>query len=318
MYEVSVVIPNYNGSKYLPECLNALLKQTFTNFETILVDNGSEDDSVRIIQTDFSWVKLIRLPENLGFCKAVNEGIYASKAPYVILLNNDTKVDENFVAELLAGIKRNKKRFSCQAKMIQYGNHQLMDDAGNYYNALGWAFARGKGKPVEKYDKEKKVFSCCGGAAIYRKSVFQEIGYFDEAHFAYLEDADIGYRARIFGYQNVYTPKAKVYHVGSGTSGSRYNLFKVRYSSRNNVYLIYKNMPLVQKLINLPFLMIGFGVKLAFFAAKGYGKEYAVGILKGLRLCSRDKKFPFYRKNILNYLKIQFELWINIIRRFAD
>ena len=318
MHEVSVVIPNYNGSKYLPECLNALLKQTFTNFETILVDNGSEDDSVRIIQTDFSWVKLIRLPENLGFCKAVNEGIYASKAPYVILLNNDTKVDENFVAELLAGIKRSKKRFSCQAKMIQYGNHQLMDDAGNYYNALGWAFARGKGKSVEKYDKEKKVFSCCGGAAIYRKSVFQEIGYFDEAHFAYLEDADIGYRARIFGYQNVYTPKAKVYHVGSGTSGSRYNLFKVRYSSRNNVYLIYKNMPLVQKLINLPFLMIGFGVKLAFFTAKGYGKEYAVGILKGLRLCSRDKKFPFYRKNILNYLKIQFELWINIIRRFAD
>ena len=173
MYEVSVVIPNYNGSKYLPECLNALLKQTFTNFETIVIDNGSEDDSIAVIQRDFSWVKLICFRENFGFCRAVNEGIYASKAPYVILLNNDTRVDENFVGELLAGIKRSKKRFSCQAKMIQYCNHQLMDDAGNYYNALGWAFARGKGKPVEKYEKEKKVFSCCGGASIYRKSVFQ-------------------------------------------------------------------------------------------------------------------------------------------------
>ena len=318
MYEVSVVIPNYNGSKYLPECLNALLKQTFTNFETIVIDNGSEDDSIAVIQRDFSWVKLICFRENFGFCRAVNEGIYASKAPYVILLNNDTRVDENFVGELLAGIKRSKKRFSCQAKMIQYGNHQLMDDAGNYYNALGWAFARGKGKPVEKYEKEKKVFSCCGGASIYRKSVFQEIGYFDEKHFAYLEDTDIGYRARIFGYQNVYTPKAKVYHVGSGTSGSRYNLFKVRYSSRNNVYLIYKNMPLFQKLLNLPLLVLGFVVKFAFFAAKGYGKEYAAGIFRGLRLCSREKKVPFCRKNILNYLKIQFELWINIIRKFAD
>lgn len=317
MYEVSVIIPNYNGSKYLPECLNALLRQNFTNFETILVDNGSEDDSIALVERDYSWVRLIRLSENFGFCRAVNEGIYASEAPFVILLNNDTKVEENFVEMLLAGIKRSRKRFSCQAKMVQYHDRGRMDDAGDFYCALGWAFARGKGKPVQNYNRECRVFSCCAGAAIYRKEIFREIGYFDEVHFAYLEDMDVGYRARIAGYRNVYVPKAVVYHIGSGTSGSRYNLFKVRYSSRNNIYLIYKNMPALQILLNLPFLLMGFLIKLVFFTARGFGKEYAAGIVNGIRLCKKEKKVHFQRKNILNYLKIQWELWKNTVRRFV-
>lgn len=318
MYEVSVVIPNYNGSKYLNECLNSLLKQNYQNFETILVDNGSDDGSVEMIERDFSWVRLIRLSENFGFCRAVNEGIYASRAPFVILLNNDTQVEENFVESLLDSIRRGKKRFSCEAKMIQYHDHTKIDDAGNYYCALGWAFARGKGKPVEKYDRERRVFACCAGAAIYRKSIFQEIGYFDEEHFAYLEDTDIGYRARIHGYYNVFAPTALVYHVGSGTSGSRYNEFKTRYSSRNNVYLIYKNMPLLQVLINLPFLVLGFGIKTVFFIRKGLGREYIGGIWNGLKLCKKSRKVSVKKKNILNYIKIQLELWVNMIRRVVN
>lgn len=116
---------------------------------------------------------------------------------------------------------------------------------GNYYNCLGWAFALGKGKSEEKYKKERKIFASCGGAAIYRTKLVKQLGGFDEEHFAYLEDIDLGYRAQIAGYENWYLPKAGVYHVGSGTSGSRYNQFKIRYSSRNNVYMLYKNMPLL-------------------------------------------------------------------------
>ena len=97
-----------------------------------------------------------------------------------------------------------------------------------------------KGKDIHTYEKEEKIFASCAGAAIYRKKIFDELGYFDEEHFAYLEDMDVGYRARIYGYENWYAPDAMVYHVGSGTSGSRYNQFKIRYSSRNNIYLIYK------------------------------------------------------------------------------
>ena len=200
--------------------------------------------------------------------------------------------------------------------MLQFHDREKIDDAGNFYNALGWAFARGKGKPAKNYEKEKKIFSSCGGAAIYRKALFQELGYFDEEHFAYLEDTDIGYRAQIAGYENWYFPKAKVYHVGSGTSGSRYNQFKIRYSSRNNIYMLYKNMPLLQILLNLPLLLAGFAVKLVFFSLKGYGREYAAGIKNGFSISEKDRKVPFRWENLLNYCRIQLQLWVNLIRRF--
>ena len=200
--------------------------------------------------------------------------------------------------------------------MLQFHDRGKIDDAGNYYNCLGWAFALGKGKPEEKYRKERKIFASCGGAAIYRTELVKQLGGFDEEHFAYLEDIDLGYRAQIAGYENWYLPKAGVYHVGSGTSGSRYNQFKIRYSSRNNVYMLYKNMPLLQILLNLPFLVLGFTVKLIFFASKKYGREYAAGIKNGFSLCKKDKKVPFFWKNLPNYGKIQLQLWINVIRRF--
>ncbi len=313
--EVSVVIPNFNGIAFLDSVLGSLEGQTERNFEVIFVDNGSTDGSCSFVAANYPWVHLIELSENFGFCRAVNEGIRAAKAPYVLLLNNDTEVAENFVEEMLAAIKRHENAFSCAARMVQYHDRDRIDDAGNYYCALGWSFARGKGKDVHRYEKEEKIFAACGGAAIYRKKILDKIGLFDEEHFAYLEDTDIGYRARIQGYENWYAPRAIVYHVGSGTSGSRYNQFKTRYSSRNNVYLIYKNMPLLQILLNLPFLIAGFGIKLLFFAVKGMGREYIAGIKNGFTISHKGKKVPFELKNLPNYLKIQVELWVNMFRR---
>lgn len=234
----------------------------------------------------------------------------------MLLLNNDIEVTPDFIEEMLAAIRRHKKAFSCAARMIQFHDRDRLDDAGNYYCALGWAYARGKGKDIHTCEKEEKIFASCAGAAIYRRKIFEKIGYFDEEHFAYLEDMDVGYRARINGYENWYAPKAMVYHVGSGTSGSRYNHFKTRYSSRNNVYLIYKNMPLLQIILNLPFLIVGFGTKLLFFTLKGFGKEYLAGIKNGFQISKKDRKVPFKFRNLPNYLKIQVELWINIARRF--
>lgn len=314
--EVSVVIPNFNGIAFLDSVLASLEGQTLSNFEVILVDNGSTDGSCSFVTANYPWVHLIELSENFGFCGAVNAGIRAAKAPYVLLLNNDTEVKEDFVEEMLAAIRRHKNAFSCGARMVQYHDRDRLDDVGNYYCALGWSFARGRGKDIHAYETEDKIFSACAGAAIYRKKIIEKIGYFDEEHFAYLEDTDIGYRARIYGYENWYAPKAIVYHVGSGTSGSRYNQFKTRYSSRNNIYLIYKNMPLLQIILNLPFLAVGFLIKFLFFAAKGMGKEYAAGIKNGFSISMKNKKVPFRIKHLPNYCKIQLELWINIIRRF--
>ena len=314
--EVSVVIPNFNGIAFLDSVLASLEGQTLNNFEVILVDNGSTDGSCSFVTANYPWVHLIELSENFGFCGAVNAGIRAAKAPYVLLLNNDTEVKEDFVEEMLAAIRRHKNAFSCGARMVQYHDRDKLDDVGNYYCALGWSFARGRGKDIHAYETEDRIFSACAGAAIYRKKILEKIGYFDEEHFAYLEDTDIGYRARIYGYENWYAPKAIVYHVGSGTSGSRYNQFKKRYSSRNNIYLIYKNMPLLQIILNLPFLVAGFLVKFLFFAVKGMGKEYAAGIKNGFSISMKNKKVPFRMKHLPNYCKIQLELWINIVRRF--
>ena len=317
MMEVSVIIPNFNGIAFLDTVLNSLEGQSMNDFEVILVDNGSTDGSCSFAAANYPWVHILELPDNFGFCRAVNEGIRASKAPYVLLLNNDTEVTENFVEEMLAAIKRHRNAFSCGAKMVQYHDRDRLDDAGNYYCALGWSFARGRGRDIHAFEKEEKIFAACAGAAIYRKKILDQIGLFDEEHFAYLEDVDIGYRARIYGYENWYAPEAVVYHVGSGTSGSRYNQFKTRYSSRNNVYLVYKNMPFLQILLNLPFLAAGFMVKFLFFAVKGMGREYLAGIKNGFSISRRERKVPFTLKHLKNYCRIQLELWRNILRRFG-
>ena len=314
MQEVTVIIPNLNGKAFIRECLNSLREQDEKNFSVIVVDNGSIDESVQIIKEEYPEVKLICLDRNYGFCRAVNEGIWAADSEYVILLNNDTIVDQKFVSQLIAPMKLRKEIFSCQAKLLQMDQPDKMDDAGNYYCALGWAFARGKGCPAVNYDKPVKVFSACAGAAAYRRAVFEQIGYFDEAHFAYLEDVDIGYRARIAGYENWFIPDALVYHKGSATSGSRYNKFKVFHAARNNIYLIYKNMSRWQILINLPFLAAGCLIKMFFFTCRGFGITYLNGLWKGVLLARKGKKVPFLAENFDNCCKIQIELWGNLGR----
>ena len=309
MQEVSVIIPNFNGMAYLDGVLAGLECQTVSNFDVILVDNGSNDGSCAFVAARYPWVHLIELPENFGFCKAVNEGIRASRSPYVLLLNNDIEVTENFIEEMLSAIKRHPKAFSCAARMIQFHDRDRLDDAGNYYCALGWAYARGKGKDIHTYEKEEKIFASCAGAAIYRKKIFDELGYFDEEHFAYLEDMDVGYRARIAGYDNIYCPSAVVYHVGSGTSGSKYNSFKVRLAARNSVYLNYKNMPAIQLAVNLVPILAGVGLKYLFFRKQGFAKDYVDGLMEGIATVGKCRKVPYCSRNLRNYLAIEWELF---------
>lgn len=321
--KTSVVIPNYNGRAYLVPCLKALADQTLVPDRIILVDNGSTDGSADLVEREFPAVTLIRFKENTGFCGAVNRGIRESAdMDYVILLNNDTRALPTFTEELVRAMEKRRRAFSCQAKMLKMDQPDLLDDAGDYYCALGWAFARGKGRPAGDYDRPKQIFSSCAGAAIYRKSVLDQIGLFDEHHFAYLEDTDIGWRARLHGWKNYYIPKAEVLHVGSAASGSVYNLFKVKNTSRNSIYLISKNMPLGQVILNLPLLIPGFLIKAAFFTAKGFGGEYIRGILKGFSLSRRGRKegrhVNFKASRLPIYVRIQLELWANCIRRLVQ
>ena len=312
---VSVVVPNYNGIAFVERCFKALIKDA-PKAELLLVDNGSTDGSRELTARRFPQVRIIALKENYGFCRAANEGMKAASSPYVILLNNDTEVLPGFTKALVSALQLEPRAFSAGAKMIQLHHPEKIDDAGNFYCALGWAFARGKDKSVEYYEEPDEIFAACGGAVIYRKAVLERIGYLDESHFAYLEDIDLGWRAKTAGWKNIYAPEAKVLHVGSGTSGSRYNEFKVSLSSRNSIYLAYKNMPALQLFINLPFLLAGFGIKYLFFVKKGFGKTYRKGFKEGLLMCRREKKVKFCWKNLPCYGKIQLELWMNIGKRF--
>lgn len=317
MKEVTVVIPNYKGEAYLRPCVESLLAGTGLEMDVIIVDNGSRDGCVEEVRRLYPQVECVCLDQNYGFCKAVNIGIRKAETPYVFLLNNDTLVCKGAVEALLASVKKDRRIFSVEAKMIQYQDRTKIDSAGTFYNAFGWAYARGKDRPADQYRKRGPVFSACAGAAMYRREVFEEIGLFDEEHFAYLEDVDVGYRARIAGYRNVYEPMARIIHVGSAASGSRHNEFKVRLSARNNLYLIYKNMPVLQILLNLPFLLAGFLVKYLFFLKKGLGAIYLKGLMEAPKLMKKKKKVLYQKGHLKNYLKIQLELWINIFRFFS-
>ena len=316
MPDVTIVIPNYNGIAYLGACLRSVEKQEGVSAEVLIVDNGSTDGSQEYIRTEFPACRLICLEKNYGFCRAVNEGFRYAGSEYVILLNNDTEIEPDFALRLLASIKKDRKRFSCQACMIQYHDHSKMDDAGDFYCVLGWGMARGKGRPVENYRSGQKIFSSCAGAAIYRKSLTERLGGFDEAHFAYLEDMDLSYRAKLAGYYHWYEPEAKVYHVGSGTSGSRYNHFKVVHSAGNNLYLIYKNMPLIQIIVNSPLLLAGFLIKYLFFVKKGLGRDYREGLARGIWLCrsNPDRRTSFEKQHVIRCLAIELELLRNLLR----
>lgn len=320
MEQVTVVIPNYNGIKFMEDCMDSLLaqKSDAPEFRILLVDNGSTDGSLALLERKYPQVQVIALSENTGFCHAVNVGIRQCESPYVLLLNNDTKVRPGFIRHLYEAIVNRPEAFSVSAKMLMWDDPELLDDAGDRYCCLGWAYARGKGKPAKQYDEPCRVFAACGGAAIYRKAVLDEIGLFDEAHFAYLEDLDIGYRAAIYGYHNYYEPSAEVIHYGSASSGSRYNAWKTALASANSVYVIGKNMPLLQWLWNLPFFLVGFTVKFLFFCKKGYGKIYLKGLADGFAKlhspAGKAAKVGFKLSRLKNYLSIQLALYLNLFR----
>ncbi|MBR4768761.1 MAG: glycosyltransferase family 2 protein [Lachnospiraceae bacterium] len=321
--EVSVIIPNYNGINYIEKCLESVLLSDMDT-EIIVVDNGSMDGSAELVERKYPQVKLIRFSENRGFCAAVNEGIRACATPYVFLLNNDAAVMPDTVLKLYRMLSENQGVFSCQALMIKMSDEKIVDSAGDYYCALGWAFSLGKDRlreDLERYTNRRRVFSACAGAAMYRRDILDKIGLFDENHFAYLEDVDIGYRARLYGYENYILKDAVVLHAGSGATGSRYNEFKVYHSSRNSIYLIYKNMPSGQVLLNFPLLTAGFLIKTLYFAKKGFGKTYLRGLTDGFRLCftksGRGHKIVFDKEKLGTYVRIEFLLLLNVIRRLA-
>lgn len=315
--KVSVVTPNYNGDRFLKTFFESLNDDSEMIGEVIIVDNGSEDNSKEYIKANsFNFpVTLIENSENLGFAPAVNQGIKKARYEYVFSLNNDTEVRKGSIRALVDLISSDDSIFSVQAKMLQYKNKQLIDDVGDEYNLLAWTKKTGENHKSEEFSAIKEIFSACAGAAMYKRSLLDEIGMFDDNFFAYMEDVDLAIRSRIYGYRNLLCPDAVVYHIGSATSGSRYNEFKVRLAARNNVWVVYKNFPVPLKVLNFIFLFLGFFIKYLFFVKKGFGSTYIAGIREGLSTRSEKiDKVKFESRNTKNYFKIEYRLIINTLK----
>ena len=312
--KLSIIIPNFNGKQFIKLCLDSIRKQDCSFYELIIVDNGSSDGSVEYINEYYPDLTLIENKENLGFAAAVNQGIKSSSSEYVFLLNNDVELESDCVSNLLKCIEKDENIFAVSSKMVQYNDRNKMDDAGDEYTILGWTCKVGDGKSPDLYTSERETFSACAGAAIYRKDILDKLKYFDENFFAYMEDVDISYRARIWGYKCVYCPEAVVYHLGSGTSGSRYNEFKIRLAARNNVYVPYKNMPWPQLALNGIFLLAGYLIKYLFFFKQGQGSTYLNGLKEGFASLGKLEKIKYENKNLTNYLKIEWLLIKNTVK----
>ena len=313
---VSVVTPNYNGKKFLKAFFESLNNDSELIGEVIIVDNASTDGSKEYIESStFNFpVRLIENTENVGFSPAVNQGIERAQYEYIFSLNNDTEVKKGSIKALVDLMSSDDNIFSLQAKMLQYNNKDLIDDVGDEYNLLAWTKKTGENHSSSEYTEVCEIFSACAGAAMYRKSLLLELGMFDDNFFAYMEDVDLAIRSRIYGYKNLLCPNAVVYHIGSATSGSRYNEFKVRLAARNNVWVVYKNLPIPLKIVNFIFLFFGFLIKYLFFKKKGFGSTYMSGIREGLSSRSKIDKVKFKSKNTKNYFKIEYRLIINTFK----
>ncbi|MEG0090774.1 MAG: glycosyltransferase family 2 protein [Oscillospiraceae bacterium] len=314
--KASIIIPNLNGEGWLQSSIESCINQRFKyDYEIIVIDNGSKDNSVEIIKAcaaKFNNFVFLQNDDNTGFSYAVNQGINHSTAEYAVLFNNDAFAQEDFLQELVDMADSDENIFSVGSLMIQHYHRELCDDAGDYVPLFGWTCKRGDGLSKDRYQTPQRIFTACGGAALYRKSILEEIGLFDVSFFAYGEDVDLGWRANNRGYKNMFCPKAVCYHICSATTGGRYNEFKSVQSGKNTLLLLYKNQPLFMFLFNLPFIFFGFLPKLAAFTVRGYGKPFLKGTVMGIKAFGRVEKPPFNFRHLKAYLWVEWTMFKNI------
>lgn len=243
--KVFVVILNWNGGEETVSCLHELTKQTLKH-EVVLVDNGSEDNSIALVEAKFPKLKIIKLNHNTGFAGGVNVGItyaFDNEANAVALLNNDAVAERDWLENLVSSLEDNPEVGIATCKFIR-DDKKHFDSTGDIYTTWGLPYPRGRDEPVsDTYDKDTMIFGASGGASVYKVSMLKEIGLFDEDLFAYLEDIDISFRAQLAGWKVMYNPKAVAYHKVGMTSG-KIKGFTTYHYMKNLPIVFWKNVPL--------------------------------------------------------------------------
>jgi GT2 family glycosyltransferase len=237
---VSVIIPNWNGAAHLPTCLNALRAQTLQDFEVIVADNGSSDESLELLARDYPEARVLPLARNLGFTGACNAGLRAALGEFLILLNNDTEADPRWLEEVVAAFRRHPRTGMVASRMLLFDRRDVFHTAGDVFKTDGTPGNRGVWETDRGQFSEGPVFSANGGSAAYRRAMLDQVGLLDEDFFFSCEDVDLAWRAQLAGWPAVYAPRAVVYHKLSASGGGATASY---HDGRNFLYLLAKDVP---------------------------------------------------------------------------
>ncbi|HZG65542.1 MAG TPA: glycosyltransferase family 2 protein [Herpetosiphonaceae bacterium] len=242
---IDIIIPNYNGAALLPACLDALRRQTRQDFVATVVDDGSTDSSLEVLEAQYPEVQVIRLQSNHGLAAAINIAIARTSSPFVVLLNNDTEADPSWLAELVGTLERYPNYAFAASKLMLFDRRDVLHAAGDGYTPSGRPFNRGVWQPDRgQYDALTEVWGPCAGAAAYRRCALERLAIgglvLDNDLFMYCEDVDLNLRARLAGFRTIFVPAAVVYHRLSATGGGTLASY---YCGRNFIDVWAKNMP---------------------------------------------------------------------------
>jgi len=233
---VSVIIVSYNSREDLGECIPSLVGQDYSDFDVIVVDNNSADETVSFVEKNYPSIRVIRNKENYGPAKGYNMGITASRGKYVVLLNPDTVVEKAWLHELVRVMEADEGVAACQSRVLLYGSRTIINTEGNEVNFLGFTWCRNYGQISNHSEVIEETLGLSACSAILRRNVLEEIGFFDEDFFMYLDDTDLGLRMRLAGYKVVCNPKSIVYHKYKFKPGRQ----KLYYLERNRLLVLLK------------------------------------------------------------------------------
>ncbi len=285
---MTVVIPHWNGEEILRRCLLSLKKSRYRDFQILIVDNGSSDNSVNMVKAEFPDVSLIESPVNLGFAAGCNLGIRSSESPYVLLLNNDTEVDPGWLGPLVQTAGSDLEVAAVQPKILSIYDRRRFDycgAAGGEIDIFGYPFAWGRLFNMMEiddgeYDQKREIFWSTGAATLFKRSVLEKTGLFDDGFFAHMEEIDLDWRIQWTGHRIVFEPDSVVYHQTGGTLNEQ-QLKKMVLNHRNNLLMLLRNHTWITLLWLFPIRLLLEMSTLGFSLVSGQWKR-SLAIVIGL------------------------------------
>jgi len=302
--QVAILVINYNGKHFLKTCLESIEKQTYRNYQVYVVDNASTDGSIEYVKQNFPWVKTIVFGENIGFSKAYNEATRMIETDYAVFLNNDTKVDSDWLSELVKSAFDDELVVAVGSKILFYVRPDILQHAGAKITPTGGGIDIGQYEPDdEKYNKRRFVGAVCGGSMLVRKDEFLRLGGFDDDFFAYFEDTDFCWRAWLHGFKVIYAPKSVVYHKSGGSWGPLESPQRVFLAQRNQVMSMVKNFELKNLAQGLILLLTHSGVKtLLFLRHRSYKSVFAM--IRGSQWVVRNLRKVLHKRFLVQDSRI--------------